>query len=151
MDLGDALKTSILIFESTQDARIDNGKVITSKLATENEKFLRHLLNSASIADAAEVLRDELITTQTLCMLYSWMVERLEVDGVSARAFDIFAVALQQPGRWTASVGLEQQFTSRALQKYKQERDCQHSSLPGAENSSSTAQNVEEEDEGDEL
>jgi hypothetical protein len=151
MDLGDALKTSILIFESTQDARIDNGKVITSKLATENENFLRHLLNSASIADAAEVLRDELITTQTLCMLYSWMVERLEVDGVSARAFDIFAVALQQPGRWTASVGLEQQFTSRALQKYKQERDCQHSSLPGAENSSSTAQNVEEEDEGDEL
>ena len=151
MDLGDALKTSILIFESTQDARIDNGKVITSKLATENENFLRHLLNSASIADAAEVLRDELITTQTLCMLYSWMVERLEVDGVSAHAFDIFAVALQQPGRWTASVGLEQQFTSRALQKYKQERDCQHSSLPGAENGSSTAQNVEEEDEGDEL
>jgi hypothetical protein len=157
MILGNALKASILIFESTQDTRIDNGstsrvsknKVITSKLAAENENFLRHLLNSALIADAAEVLRDDRITTQTLGMLYSWMVERLQVDGLSARAFEMFAVALQQPGRWSASVGLEQQFTSRALQKYKQERDRQHSSLPAAENSSSTGQNVE--DEGDEL
>ena len=74
------------------------------------------------------------------------MVERLQYDGLSARAFEIFALALQQPGRWSADIGLEQQFISRALQTFKQEQDGQSTSI-----NSNQPQSMKDDDEADEL
>ena len=151
--LGNVLKISILIFESTYDNRVfiiagraTNNKVTSNKFSEQNKKFLCHLLNGASVIDAIHVLSDERITSQTLGKLYSWMVERLQYDGLSARAFEIFALALQQPGRWSADIGLEQQFISRALQTFKQEQDGQSTSINSNQPSS-----MKDDDEADEL
>jgi hypothetical protein len=114
-------------------------------MSAQNQQFLRHLLDSASITDASKVLNDEQITTQTIGMLYSWMVEQ----PLHARAFEIFAIALQRPGKWSKNVSFEQQFASRALQKYKQARNLNVlNSLPPSENSSAV---LEVDDEADEL
>ena len=126
---GDALKISILILESANNdgfgdgfSGLSNKRVITFKLAAQNEKYLNHVLNLASPVDATYVLVDDRITSRSLSNLYSWMVERPQLDRLSYLAFEIFALALQRSRRWSASVELEQQFSSRALQKYKQER-----------------------------
>ena len=140
--LGNALKTSILFLESES-----NNHRVTLKLTKQNEPFLLHLLNSASIADATIVLDDDRVTTQTLESLYSWMVEVHRLERLSALAFEVFALALQQQ---SASVAFEQKFTSRALQKRKQETIGKTNA---AANSSinSREQNTNEEDEADEL
>jgi len=153
--LGDALTTSILILEMSARARVlllkssDNNNRVTAKLAAQNEPFLLHLLNSTSIADVTIVLSDDRITNQTLGMLYSWMVEGPIFYGLSARAFEMFALALQQPGRWSTGVEFEQKFTSRALQKYKQERLSMHTE--NRSNDSRPEQTSNDDDEVDEL
>ena len=115
--LGDVLTTSILILASNNDDKL------SAKLLAQNEPFLLHLLESASIADATIVLDDDRITTQDLDVLYSWMVEGTNFSILSTRAFEIFALAFQYPGRWSAAIEFEQKFASRALQKRKQEGD----------------------------
>ncbi len=143
--LGNALKTSILILESG----IKNERVAT-KVTTQNDPFLLHLLNSASIADATIALADDRITAQTLESLYSWMVEVPRLEKLTARAFEVFALALQQPGRWSANVAFEQKFTSRALQKQKKERV---GTTTAATNDSNLDRehDTNEDDEADEL
>lgn len=140
--LGNTLKTSILILESGS-----NNRRVTLKVTKQNEQFLLHLLNSASIADATIVLDDDRVTTQTLECLYSWMVEVHRLERLSARAFEVFALALQHR---SASVAFEQKFTSRALQKRKQET---MGKANAAEKTSITnpEENTNEEDEADEL
>jgi hypothetical protein len=91
----------------------DQQQRINTKFYEEVELFLCHILASASIMDACNVLKSEEISKSTLEFLYEWMVEQ-EVDG---RAFEIFALALQRPG--LVFVSLEQHFASRALQQYK--------------------------------
>jgi len=116
--IGDALIASILILQNVNKAY---NTTVSSKLAAQNEQFLRHLLDSASITDANNVLSDEQITSKIICTLYLWMVEQ----PLQARAFDIFAIAFQQPGKWS-NVSFEQQFASRASRKYKQSRSMLH-------------------------
>jgi hypothetical protein len=41
-------------------------------------------------------------------------------EALNARAFEIFALALQRSRRWSNSVALEQKFASRAMRKNKQ-------------------------------
>lgn len=78
--------------------------------------LLSHLLLSASIVDAWNVLKKEDISRSTLDFLYEWMVER---DDLDARAFEIFALAFQRSGLSLDFISLEQKFASRALQQYK--------------------------------
>jgi hypothetical protein len=78
--------------------------------------LLSHLLLSASILDAWNVLKKEDISKSTIDFLYEWMVER---DDLDARAFEIFALAFQRSGLSLDYVLLEQNFASRALQQYK--------------------------------
>jgi hypothetical protein len=151
--IGEALIASVLILQKSPAIRINcdfskannTRRTVSSKMSAQNQQFLRHLLDSASITDASKVLNDEQITTQTIGMLYSWMVEQ----PLHARAFEIFAIALQRPGKWSKNVSFEQQFASRALQKYKQARNLNVlNSLPPSENSSAV---LEVDDEADEL
>jgi len=126
--IGDALIASILILQNVNKAY---NTTVSSKLAAQNEQFLRHLLDSASITDANNVLSDEQITSKIICTLYLWMVEQ----PLQARAFDIFAIAFEQPGKWSSNVSFEQQFASRASRKYKQSRSMLHF-ISSSENSS---------------
>ena len=151
--VGEALIASVLILLKSPAIRINRDfskanssrRTVSSKMSAQNQQFLCYLLDSASIADASKVLNDEQITTQTIGMLYSWMVEQ----PLHARAFEIFAIALQQPGNNQVNVSFEQQFASRALQKYKQVRDVNVlNSFPPSENSSAV---LEVYDEADEL
>ena len=152
--LGDALTISILILESNVCVDVlplkgsGNCRRVTAKVAAQNGPFLLHILNSASIVDTTMVLADDLITTQTLGILYSWMVEGPQFGGLTARAFKVFALALQQPGRWTASIEFEQKFWSRALQKHKQEMI---SVLAQNSSGSIPEQIMNDDDESDEL
>jgi len=143
--LGNALKTSILILESGT-----KNESVTTKLTKKNDPFLLHLLKSASVTDATVVLADDQITAQTLDLLYSWMVQVPRLENLTARAFEVFALALQQPGRWSANVAFEQKFTSRALQKHKQERIGTTNPATNSSNSD-IEQDTNEDDEADEL
>ena len=151
--IGEALIASVLILQKSPATRINcdfskansSRRTVSSRMSAQNQQFLCYLLDSASIADASKVLNDEQITTQTIGMLYSWMVEQ----PLHARAFEIFAIALQQPGNNQENVSFEQQFASRALQKYKQVRDVNVlNPLPPSENSNAV---LEVYDEADEL
>jgi hypothetical protein len=94
----------------------NNQRPPSSKVQDETEMLLSHLLLSASILDAWNVLVKEDISKSTLDFLYEWMVER---DDLDARAFEIFALAFQRSGLSLDHVSLEQKFASRALQQYK--------------------------------
>jgi prophage maintenance system killer protein len=83
------------------------------------ETVLLQLLRSASISDAYYVVMNERIAASTFDALYSWMVKQGE-EALNARAFEIFALALQRSRRWSNSVALEQKFASRAMRKNKQ-------------------------------
>jgi hypothetical protein len=94
----------------------NNQRAPSSKVQDETEMLLSHLLLSASIVDAWNVLKKEDISRSTLDFLYEWMVER---DDLDARAFEIFALAFQRSGLSLDFISLEQKFASRALQQYK--------------------------------
>eukprot|EP00536_Pseudo-nitzschia_multiseries_P001129 jgi/Psemu1/2597/gm1.2597_g len=144
-NLSDALATSLWLLEGSRtnhgDGSSSSNSGVTrdlskpvahsSRVVAENKDFLCHVLGSASLADAnlallaeQETETDPVVTPRTLCVLYAWMVEAPQLEKLPARAFEVFAVALQRQRRepWSSTVGLEQQFTSRAIQKRKLEQ-----------------------------
>jgi hypothetical protein len=110
--LGDSLGTCIhrLYEHETQSL-----SAFSSKLFEETERYLFHLLSSASIMDASIVLKRDDCTQSSLSFLYGWMVEK----DLAGSAFEIFALALQRRGFMSSDVSLEQNFASRSLQQYK--------------------------------
>ena len=88
---------------------------ISSKLASEMEEYLKHMLVSASIFDASVVLKRDDCTETMLSFLYRWMVTK-SLDG---KSFEIFALALQRRRLMSSDVSLEQNFASRSMQQYK--------------------------------
>jgi hypothetical protein len=120
--LGDAITNSLLILCERLGLEwsntLSNQDGMSDKVVTQNQIVLLHLLRSATISDAFQVISDERVTAQELDVFYMWMVDQKE-GNVDAHAFEIFALALQRPGQWSEDVTLEQRFASRALQKYK--------------------------------
>tara|TARA_B110001450_G_scaffold197391_1_gene186000 strand:- start:84 stop:788 length:705 start_codon:yes stop_codon:yes gene_type:complete len=110
---GDALISCILLHHNLKEHNV----TVSSKLVTQNENLLRHLLHSASLKTAIKVLNDEYITTNIMESMYLWMVDQ----PLPSSAFEIFANAFQQGKSWS-DVSIEQRFASRAVQKYKQAR-----------------------------
>ena len=78
--------------------------------------LLKHLVESASIVDAAIVISCEEIADSWMENLYEWMVSK----SCSARAFDIFALALQRPGLYVP-VAVERKFANLSMNLLRNE------------------------------
>ena len=80
------------------------------KLLDQTEAICFHLLNSASTLDAAIVVASDDFSHSWINDLYEWMVNK----DCSARAFEVFALALQGLDKG-AAVAAEHRFANHAI------------------------------------
>jgi len=85
-----------------------------ARLTQELELLLQHLLKASSISDACFLLKQDDVEKSTLEFLYEWMVDK----DMSLSSFETFALALQRKDLMD-DAGLQQKFSSRALQMYR--------------------------------